>query len=356
MEERLTESYIKVTAEEYESLQFLTIVDSLKLYANINGESEAVVFVSTDGTRQSVTWSELYEKSRKAAQAFVHLGLKEHEVAALNIRNCPEWLYASFGAMMAGAIPISISFTYTDTSDLIALMEKLQTCSLLVMDPGLDNINWNILRQVIDECNASGRVTSEKMPFLRYLVGVSFDQVGAKLLKFSDLLNENHSDIDLPKVGPKDISLLFQTSGSTGIPKVVAHTHEPYVKGVTGKHIDVMDAKYKLFNDRPFAWSGGFPFSVLTGQTRVTVSGFCEHPEDRVRFMTETIERERCTSVFALPPLMHELIKRQNELPPDWPVIIILCSGQPLTKKLASCIGKSCNCCWLKLVLAEHKN
>jgi hypothetical protein len=27
--------------------------------------------------------------------------------------------------------------------------------------------------------------------------------------------------------------------------------------------------------------------------------------------MIDVIERERCSSVFALPPLMHEIIKRQ---------------------------------------------
>ncbi|XP_045163769.2 medium-chain acyl-CoA ligase ACSF2, mitochondrial-like [Mercenaria mercenaria] len=103
-----------------------------------------------------------------------------------------------------------------------------------------------------------------------------------------------------------------------------------------------MDAKYKLFNDRPFAWLGGYPLSIFTGQTRVTVSGFSEPPEDKISFMIETIKRERCSSVFALPPLMHELIKRQNELPMDWPVVIIMSGGQPMTKKIASCIGKSC--------------
>lgn len=41
------------------------------------------------------------------------------------------------------------------------------------------------------------------------------------------------------------------------------------------------------------------------------------------------------------------LIFQQNELPSDWPVVGIMTGGQPMTKGLAKCIGKSCTflCC-----------
>jgi acyl-coenzyme A synthetase/AMP-(fatty) acid ligase len=237
--------------------------------------------------------------------------VREMEVVAINIRNCPKWLYANFGAIIAGAIPISVSFTYVDGSDLVALMEKLQTCSLLVMDPGLLNVNCDIITRIIDTYGENGTVKSVQIPYLRYLIGVSFDDVDAHVLKFDDLIKDINSDIVLPSLSSKDTVSLFQTSGSTGVPKVVAHTHETFLKGITAKLVEHMDPKYKQFNDRPFAWLGGYPLSIITGQTRVTISGFCKPPEDRVSFMIDVIERERCSSVFALPPLMHELIKRQ---------------------------------------------
>ncbi|XP_060601546.1 uncharacterized protein LOC132754835 [Ruditapes philippinarum] len=325
----LIDSYIKITVEDEIHSEFLTIVDCLKHYANTQSETEAFVFASTDGSRQSVTWSELYNKSKAVAKSFVHLGVKEKEVVAMNIRNCPEWLYASYGAIIAGAIPISVSFTYVDGSDLVALMDKLQICSLLVMDPGLENINWDIVRRLLDNFNANGTVKSSKMPYLRYLVGVSFDQVDAQLLKFIDLVHDIKSGITLPKVSAKNTISLFQTSGSTGVAKLVAHSHEAFFKCVTGKHAEYLDAKYKHFNDRPFAWLGGYPLSVITGQTRVAISGFCKPPKDRVSFMIEVIQRERCSSIV-------------SDLPSDWPVIIIASGGQPMTKKITSCIGKSC--------------
>ncbi|XP_060601513.1 uncharacterized protein LOC132754818 [Ruditapes philippinarum] len=340
----LIDSYVKIIVEDDIHSEFLTIVDCLKHYANTQSETEAFVFVSTDGSRQSVTWSELYNKSKAVAKSFMRLGVRKMEVIAINIRNSPEWLYANFGAIIAGAIPISVSFTYVDGSDLVALMEKLQTCSLLVIDPGLLNVNWDIITRIIDTYGENGTVKSVQIPYLRYLIGFSFDDVDAHVLKFDDLIQDIDSDICLPSLSSKDTVSLFQTSGSTGVPKVVAHTHETFLKGITAKLVEYMDPKYKQFNDRPFAWIAGYPLSIITGQTRVVISGFCKPPDDRVSFMIDLIQRERCSSVFALPPLMHEIIKRQNDLPSDWPVTIIMSGGQPMTKSIVSCVGKCCKC------------
>lgn len=310
MAEVLQESYIKVNAEK-ECQPFPTIPEYLKHFSETKQGGEAVVFVSTDGKRESATWMELYSKACKIARSFLCLGLKKGEVVAINIQSCPEWLYATFGAMIAGAIPMSVSFTYTDGSDLIALMEKLKTCSFLVMDPGYDNINWTILRHHLDEFDEHGNAKSRKMPYLRHLIGVAFVETGSNVLNFSDLLCKDYSDVNLPELEPTDISCLFQTSGSTGAPKVVAHTHESLINTVTAKHIEIMDPKYKLYNDRPFTWGGGFPYSLLTGQTRVTTSGQRGPPNDNISFMMKVIATERCTSLFLLPPALYELIKRQ---------------------------------------------
>ncbi|XP_045179877.2 3-[(3aS,4S,7aS)-7a-methyl-1,5-dioxo-octahydro-1H-inden-4-yl]propanoyl:CoA ligase-like [Mercenaria mercenaria] len=344
MEEMFTKSYVKIDRPPFE-LKHNTIPKVLKYFSETKGDGESIIFVSTDGGRDVVTWSELYQKSYKVAKSLINLGIREQEIIAINLRCCPEWLFATFGAMMAGAIPASITFTYTDGNDLIAMMEKLEKCSLLVLDPGLESINWNILRRLLDEYRADGKVRSKKMPYLRHLLGVAFDREpdASSVKDFRDLLEEDHPDVELPEIDPNEFSGLFQTSGSTGVPKLVAYEHLSQMKLAESHIFELIEDKYIQFNDRPFNWGGGYPFSVLTGQTRVTFSEFSDPPKDRLSFMIEVIERERCSMVFALPPLMHELIKRQDNLPDDWPVEAILTGGQPLTSQLAACVGKVCN-------------
>ncbi|XP_045165830.2 putative acyl-CoA synthetase YngI [Mercenaria mercenaria] len=322
------------------------IKECLQRYAKTKSKIEALVFVSTDGERQSITWSNLYERSCATAGSMIRLGVKRNEIVAINLRTCPEWLYATFGAMIAGAIPVSVSFTYTDGSDLVAIMERMKCCSLLIMDPGFDNVNWNIAQGLLDEYNDNGDIKSAKLPYLRYLVGVGFENCSDPVKHFQDLLNGTDSDADFPDLESEDVATMLQTSGSTGVPKLVVHTHASLIS-VAGSELILIDPNYKVFNDRPFNWIGGFPFSVLTGQSRVTISGFCEAPTNRVSFMKDVIEKERCSLILALPPLMVELIRIQDELPSDWPVIGILTGGQPMTKALTKVIGKAAKflCC-----------
>ncbi|XP_045179882.2 3-[(3aS,4S,7aS)-7a-methyl-1,5-dioxo-octahydro-1H-inden-4-yl]propanoyl:CoA ligase-like [Mercenaria mercenaria] len=345
MEGMFTKSYVKIDRPPFE-LKHKTIPEALKYYAEAKGDGESIIFVSTDGSRDVVTWSELYQKSCKVAKSLINLGIRKQEIIAINLRCCPEWLYATFGAMMAGAIPVSITFTYTDGNDLIAMMEKLEKCSLLVLDPGSESFNWNILRRLLDEYEADGKVRSKKMPYLRHLLGVAFDKEpdASNVKDFRDLLEEDHPDIELPDIDPNEFSGLFQTSGSTGVPKLVADVHLSIMKFAESQAFEMIKDKYILFNDRPFNWGGGYPFSVLTGQTRVTLFEFYDPPKDMISFMIEVIERERCSMIFALPPLMHELIQRQDNLPNDWPVEAIVTAGQPLTNRLAACVGKACKC------------
>lgn len=307
MENKFTKSYIKVDRAHNETNR-RDITECLREYAGTKSDIEAFVFASTSGKRQSVTWAELYHRSCTTAKSMIALGIKRKEIVALNLRTCPEWLYGTFGAMLAGAIPVSISFAYSDGRDVVAMMKKLQHCSALVMDPGHGNMQWEIFRKLIDEYAADGTVKSTNLPYLRHMFGVGFDSLTVK--RFQDIIEGRHEDIVLPDVNPDDIATMIQTSGSTGVAKLVVHTHKSMLT-LVGTDLKIIDNNYVIYNDRPFNWIGGFPISVLTGQRRVTVSGFGEVPQNNISFVLDVIQKEECSMVLALPPLMAELIRHQ---------------------------------------------
>ena len=312
VEVKLTESYIKTEKPQTEK-DLKTILDCLRCHASNIPDREAVVFVSSDFSRESVTWSRLYKKARETAKALINLGVKKDEVIAVNVRNCVEWLFIVIGAMMAGAIAVSISFTYTDGSDLVAMMEKLQTCSMLIMDPGLDGANWNIVKKFITLQTEKGHVRSKQMPYLRYLITHKDEDFSDMKdnLHLDEFLENVREEVELPDIKEDGIAFLFQTSGSTGVPKLVAHTHKA-IRSCQHVAIEALVAGESVtFNDRPFAWIGGFPLTLISGIKRVTISGFSPAPSDRPAFIIEVAKRENCSSVSALPQMIHEFIRRQ---------------------------------------------
>ena len=295
-----------------------TIPDILKRHCEEIPDKEAVVFAHTNGTREAVTYKALYENARAVAKSLLTLGVKPEEGIAINMRSCPQWLYAVFGAMIAGARPIGLSFTYTDGSDVIAMMKKLRTCSAIILDPGRDDENWNVFHSLIKSYDDKGHVESDKLPYLRYLVYHDCrKRQTPNILTMEQMMNWHNADINLPTLKPDDIAIMFQTSGSTGVPKAVAHTHRAIVSvqscfaGPDFQQFVFTNPKGPLFNDRPFTWIGGFPSTVLSGTTRVTRSGYCEPPEDHIAFLIGVIKKEKCTDMIALPPLVHEFLERQ---------------------------------------------
>ena len=67
MAEKLTRSYIKIDSPPV-TLKPRTAPDATKYFAETNPNCDSVVFVSTDGTWECVTWSQLYQKSQIMAR------------------------------------------------------------------------------------------------------------------------------------------------------------------------------------------------------------------------------------------------------------------------------------------------
>ena len=291
-----------------------TISDYLNFHNENHPDREVFVFAHTDGSRTAVTCGVLHEKAMLLAKAFLTLGVKKDETVAISLKSCPEWLYATFGAILAGARPISLSFTYSDGSDVIAVMKKLENCSAIVLDQLDDSDTWKIFQKLVNHYDKKGHVESELMPYLRYFVCRQSQVQPDSILTLEDMMKwKTHNSASiLPILKPEDIAFLVQTSGSTGVPKAVAHTHHSFVACFAPFAELFSDSQtIRMYNDRPFTWAGGFPRNVITGEARVTSYGYSDPPKDLVAFILDVVKREKCNFLIAPPPVLHSLIEQQ---------------------------------------------
>ena len=307
---KYSESYINSILDEDE-LDFRTIPELLQHHATVSPNKAAFVFLSTETDRITVSWQEVFEKSQQFARATVQLGVKPKEIVAICYRTCPEWIFTNFGVIMAGAVPISLSFTYEDGSDVIAMMKLLANCAAIFIDPGLNDGTWNIFKKIIDRFDKNGNLVSSQMPSLRYMASLFAPADSENILTFDELIKQSKVSTPLPKIHSEDIIGLFQTSGSTGMPKVIAHTHKFYnYLGLSSQYLESGPDEI-IYNDRPFSWLGGYPDNMYQGETRVTRSGMCKAPESSTDYLYNVIMQERCSSIVLLPARIEEMMQME---------------------------------------------
>ena len=306
-------SYAKGTGNVTEE-KYRTVPDVLRHQATVRPNKTAFVFLSTEAARQVVTWKEIYDKSLNIAKALVELGVKPKELVAISVRDSPEWLYIHFGIILAGAIPFGLSFMTPDGNDVINLLQRLGNCSAIFLDPGPNDSAWNIFKTLVESIDEKGNLKVPKVPSLRYCVCMfTHNNIQTSVLSLADFQTTASEDTQLPTINEDDIQVLFQSSGSTGVPKVIAHTHKSlshsakYFKltGLTGKDDDV------IYNGLPFRWMGGYVWNMYHGETRVTRSGMSKMPDNMAEFVYNAILQEKVTFLFTLFSFVAALMERK---------------------------------------------
>ena len=169
-----------------------------------------VVLVRTKEDETAWTWGEVDDRARAVAAGYRELGVGRGTAVALLLGNRPEFYVADLGAMMLGAVPVSIYLTSSAeqvayvTSDsgarvLVTDGERLEIALAAREDPesGIEHV------VVVDGDAPDGTMT--------------VDEVAAR--------GSGPVDDEIAAVNDDDLLTLIYTSGTTGPPKGVELTH-----------------------------------------------------------------------------------------------------------------------------------
>lgn len=160
-----------------------------------------------------LTYAELYEQIKQFATALQVLGVKPGDRISLFSDNCPRWLIADQGMMMAGAVN-AVRSSQAEREELRFLLENSGSTALVVEDQA----TFKKLRDRLDG-----------LP-LQFVVWLSdetpVEETGLKVLSFSQFMAlASQQSLQPVKLTPNDLATLIYTSGTTGKPKGVMLTH-----------------------------------------------------------------------------------------------------------------------------------
>jgi long-subunit acyl-CoA synthetase (AMP-forming) len=176
---------------------------------------KAALRVKQSGAWKSITFKTYREECRRVAKALIALGLEKGEGVTIIGYNCPEWVFADVGAIMAGAMPAGIYTTSSpDQCRYITHHCDARVCFA-------ENVEH--AKKLVS--------VKDRLPKLQRIVQMHGAPESAEVIAWSDFLESGKSigdeqlDARIASQKPDDVCTLIYTSGTTGEPKAVMLSH-----------------------------------------------------------------------------------------------------------------------------------
>ena len=213
------------------------------------------------GEEETLSYGDLAARSAALARGLVARGVEVCERIALVMPNGPDMIAARFAVARAGAVAVPVSFRL-QAAELARVLQKAGASALITMKEfreinaldALDRIapGWERLSQEQPSPEARGASAggagagraggAGTLPELRLVVTVPRDTAPGRpgLLTLAGLATGPDPGLDAKLAvrqavaSPQDVTTIFYTSGTTGLPKGVLSTHEMELRSAYG--------------------------------------------------------------------------------------------------------------------------
>ncbi len=331
----------------------VTLCDMLSMWAEKCPEKEAYVIRNPPNhgvEREAITFRELEAGRDILAQKLRLLGLEPGDLIVIVGKNCPEWLYVAHAAIKARLVSLYLHPDTATPAFLHACAEKYRARAFVVQ-PGDNGEFSQSITEAFSGCfttvpSLDGlRSADTTLPLSPMIISMTHSTKQhapcVKEMMTNKQARSGQMDkivLELPK--PEDLGFCLATSGSTGDPKFVVHTHNSIVNWV--KIYSEMLTKgdpsaIRYFSDRSFAWAASFYIlPVVLGATYI-----CTNPEYTTKlkmthFVRDILLEESICHTFIIPYLLYDIINHPGGDQGDClkPLETVLVGGERVQKEL----------------------
>ncbi|NLW44587.1 MAG: AMP-binding protein [Syntrophomonadaceae bacterium] len=238
--------------------------------------------------RRQITWREFDNKANQFANLLLQRGIKKGDKVASLLLNCLEWLPIYFGVLKTGALAVPLNFRYT--AEEIRYCLNLSEADALVFGPEFIDRLETILDQI-------PRVK------LRFFVGEDCPSFAES---YERLTAECSTEAPSIKLTDDDRAAIYFSSGTTGFPKAILHSHRSLVSACETEQKHHGQTREDNFLCIPPLYHTGAKMhwfgSLLAGSKAVLLRGV------KPQWILEAVSDEKITIVWLLVPWAQDIL------------------------------------------------
>ncbi|NLJ77015.1 MAG: acyl--CoA ligase [Peptococcaceae bacterium] len=238
--------------------------------------------------RRDMTWQVFDEKANRLANLLLKRGVKKGDKVAILLMNCLEWLPIYFGILKTGALAVPLNYRYT--AEEIKYCLDLSDTTALIFGPEF-----------------IGRIETiyDQIPNVKILLFAGENR--PSFAESYDRLTANCSSAaPQVKLSDGDDAAVYFSSGTTGFPKAILHTHGSLVSAChtekehhgQGREDNFLCIPPLYHTGAKMHWFG----SLLSASKAVLLRGV--KPE----WILKTVSEEKITIVWLLVPWAQDIL------------------------------------------------
>ena len=306
-----------------------TILDDLWRGVRADPDKTAIISYANGSLARTVSYRELAELVDRFAAALLELGVRRRDVVAVHLPNL--WMLSPLYLACAriGAVPAPVMPTL-GARELSHVLSKSAAKVCFVPD-------------TFNDIDYVQRLATAAPDTLRHRVVVRTGP-GAPppdLIDFEEFFHETpweqrHQLPELSSLAADDVSLLLFTSGTTGAPKAVAHSHNTLSAGATAlPRVWGWGSDIVVSVPHPMTHLAGTIFSCYMSLILGGTSVMQDKPDSGV--LLDMIAKHGITYVYAGPLHVVGLVDEQRRNPRDLSSLRKLISGSaPIPPQMIS--------------------
>ncbi len=302
---RLYKEFINETLNEKGQVERVTFkkdpyfnfaYDIVDRIARENPEKMAMVWCNEAGDEKYITFADMKENSDKAAAYFMSLGVRKGDAVMLILKRHYEWWYCMMALHKIGAIAIPAT-NQLMTKDIVYRANAASVKAVVCTPDGHVSDLVDDAQQEAETLSIKIMVRQRKEGWLSYEEGVS-----------SAPAFEAPTGEDRPMA--EEIMLMYFSSGTTGMPKMVAHNHYYALAHIpTAVYWHNVDPEGLHLTVAETGW-GKAVWGKLYGQWAAEAAVFTfDFDRFNADEMLKRIAKYRVTSFCAPPTIYRFLIK-----------------------------------------------